>query len=198
MYSISQSAGGASMTGLGNSFRVNTVPNLPEEQMVEYFDAYFNITYAASFNASLDILNVQIMGFDPQPLSVKIAQASQNQGGNALGLDPAHGDRFWIEDDFLWSGQFCDTVCPQISKEMSDRALAYQKTHYAGVPPTNYQSGDLDYVNYNPLFMNDAAPYQDPYTSYGPTNLARLKAAKAAYDPTGFFTNRQGGFKLPA
>jgi hypothetical protein len=51
---------------------------------------------------------------------------------------------------------------------------------------------------YNPLFMNDAAPYQDVYTSYGSTNLARLKAAKKTYDPTGFFTNRQGGFKLPA
>lgn len=51
---------------------------------------------------------------------------------------------------------------------------------------------------YNPLFMNDAAPYQDPYTSYGETNLAKLQAAKLKYDPTGFFTDRQGGFKLPA
>lgn len=46
--------------------------------------------------------------------------------------------------------------------------------------------------------MNDVAPYQDPYTSYGPKNLARLKAIKQAYDPSGFFTKRQGGFKLPA
>lgn len=45
--------------------------------------------------------------------------------------------------------------------------------------------------------MNDAAPYQDVYSSYGTTNLQRLQANKQAYDPTGFFTNRQGGFKLP-
>lgn len=51
---------------------------------------------------------------------------------------------------------------------------------------------------YNPLFMNDAAPDQDVYSSYGPASLARLKSIKKVYDPTGFFTNRQGGFKLPA
>ena len=51
--------------------------------------------------------------------------------------------------------------------------------------------------SYNPLFMNDAAPDQSIYASYGSANLARLQSIKAAYDPTGFFTNRQGGFKLP-
>ena len=52
--------------------------------------------------------------------------------------------------------------------------------------------------SYNPLFMNDAGPTQDVYTSYGPETLAKMKAAKAKYDPKGFFTNRQGVFKLPA
>jgi hypothetical protein len=46
--------------------------------------------------------------------------------------------------------------------------------------------------------MNDAAPDQDPYSSYGETNLQRLVTIKKQYDPTGFFTERQGGFKLPA
>ena len=51
--------------------------------------------------------------------------------------------------------------------------------------------------SYNPLFMNDAAPDQNIYAGYGSANLARLQAIKKAYDPTGFFTSRQGGFKLP-
>lgn len=61
----------------------------------------------------------------------------------------------------------------------------------------------LEYQNittasrYNPLFLNDVAPNQDPYTSFGPDNLARLKRVKQSYDPKGFFTTRQGGFKLP-
>lgn len=46
--------------------------------------------------------------------------------------------------------------------------------------------------------MNDAAPNQDVYSSYGQENLQKLQAAKQKYDPSGFFTNRQGGFKLPS
>jgi len=197
-YEVSQSAGGASMTGFGNSFHVNTIPNLPHDQMVQYYDAYYNITASQSFNDSITNIDIQLMGFDVQPLSAQIARASQAQGGNALGLDPAHGDRVWVENDLLWVNDFCNDKCPGYARHMADEALAYQKSHYAGVPPTNYQSGDLNYLSYNPLFLNDAAPYQDVYTSYGTANLARMKAVKKAYDPTGFLTTRQGGFKLPA
>jgi hypothetical protein len=147
-YAMSQSQGGASLNGFGNSFRVNTVPNMPHDQMVEYYDAYWNITQSQAFNNSVaNLLDFQLLGFDAQPVPVNIAKASQAQGGNALGLDPAHGDRVWVENDFLWANQLCNDKCPEYSRHMSDLALDYQKTHYAGVPPTNYQSGDLDYVS---------------------------------------------------
>jgi hypothetical protein len=147
-YAMSQSQGGASLNGFGNSFRVNTVPNMPRDQMVEYYDAYWNITQSQAFNNSVaNLLDFQLLGFDAQPVPVNIAKASQAQGGNALGLDPAHGDRVWVENDFLWANQLCNDKCPEYSRHMSDLALDYQKTHYAGVPPTNYQSGDLDYVS---------------------------------------------------
>jgi len=198
-YSMSQETGGASLNGFGNSFRVTTVPNMPENQMVDFFEDMYNRTFIKSFDDSLtDLLNVQLLGMDTQPLSVAIAQASQAQGGNALGLNPDHGDRVWIENDLLWTSPFCDQSCPEISKELSGALLANQQKVFAGVKPTNYKSGDLDTVNYSPLFMNDAAPDQDVYSSYGATNLAKLKAVKAAYDPKGFLTTRQGGFKLPA
>lgn len=47
----------------------------------------------------------------------------------------------------------------------------------------------------NPLFMNDAADYQDVYGSYGPTNKVRLASIAKAYDPTGFMF-RQGGWSF--
>lgn len=50
--------------------------------------------------------------------------------------------------------------------------------------------------SYNPIFMNDAMDGQPVLESYGPENFQRLKKAKEAYDPTGFFTTRQGGFKV--
>ena len=197
-YSMSQEAGAAELNGFGNSFRVTTVPNLPETQMVDFFEDMYNRTYLQSLEDSLTNLDVQLLGMDPQPVSVRIAKASQAQGGNALGLDPDHGDRVWIENDFLWINPLCDQKCPAISKSLSEGLLANQKKVFAGVKATNQKSGDVNIVNYNPLFLNDAAPDQDVYSSYGSTNLAKLKAVKKRYDPSGFLTTRQGGFKLPA
>lgn len=202
--SLSETAGGAALIGFGNSFREQTYPNLPESQMVDFFSAYYDATYNSTFIDGLDSgLDIQITGFDPQPVSVRIAQASQAQGGNALGLNPAHGDRIWMENNFLWTNPTCQDRCPEYSREISERMLELQREQYGEILPTNYEaSGDGDgddvrWTNYNPLFMNDAAPDQDVYSSYGEVNLERLRAAKERYDPMGFFTTRQGGFKLP-
>lgn len=43
--------------------------------------------------------------------------------------------------------------------------------------------------------MNDAADYQDVYTSYGEENKDRLRQIAEKYDPDGFM-NRQGGWQL--
>nr|POE75157.1 putative fad-linked oxidoreductase [Quercus suber]POE94764.1 putative fad-linked oxidoreductase [Quercus suber] len=196
-YSLANAEGGADITGVGNSFHVTTLPNLPTPQMAQLYSKLFNLTYAQSLGDSLTNLDVQLLGYDPQPVSVRIAAASQAQGGNALGLDPDHGDRIWVEHDMLWLNQLCDTQCPKYAAAVSDAIRAYANSTFAGVKPTNYKSGDISRVSYNPLFMNDAAPDQDVYGSYPPANLARLQAIKKAYDPTGFFTQRQGGFKLP-
>ena len=91
---------------------------------------------------SLTNLDVQIMGFVPQSVSVRIQKASQAQGGNVLGLDPANGDRIFVENDFTWANPTCDQKCPEYSREISDELLQYQKTYYPGVPPTNYKSGN--------------------------------------------------------
>lgn len=197
-YDVSQSAGGAALVGFGNSFREITYPNLPEDKMVDFFSHYYDATYNQTLVDGLEALDVQITGFDPQPVSVRIARASNAQGGNTLGLNPDHGDRIWFENNWLWTNPTCQDQCPQYSKSLSSQLLAYQKATYGGIAPTNYKAGDLRFTNYNPMFMNDAAPDQDVYSSYGTANLARLQAIKRAYDPKGFFTTRQGGFKLPA
>lgn len=197
-YEMSQEAGGAAIVGFGNSFRETTVPNLPEDEMVDFFEYYWNQFYNATFINGLQDLDVQVTGFDPQPLSVRIAQASQKQGGNVYGLDPNNGDRIWIENNLLWTNPTCNDKCPEQSEALSDALLAYQKQKYGNILPTNYKSGDPNYVKYNPGFCNDLAPNQDFFGSLPPANLARLKSIKKKYDPMGFFTTRQGGFKLPA
>jgi len=42
-------------------------------------------------------------------------------------------------------------------------------------------------------FMNDANWEEDPLASYGPTNVARLKAISERYDPDQAFQLLQGG-----
>jgi hypothetical protein len=46
-------------------------------------------------------------------------------------------------------------------------------------------------------FMNDASYTQNPLSSYGPVNLAKLRDISAAYDPEGIFqTLQNSGFLL--
>lgn len=44
--------------------------------------------------------------------------------------------------------------------------------------------------------MNNAMYRQDVLRSYGNATSRRLEAIRRRYDPTGFFSRRQGGFKL--
>lgn len=146
-YSLAMEDGGADLTGFGNSFRAGTFPNLPLDDMVDFYSYAFNTSYAQSMNDSFTNLDVQILGFDPQPLSAVIAQASQTQGGNALGLDPANGDRVWVEYDLLWLNQLCDQKCPSFQANVANMLDEYSKSKYSGVAPTNYKSGDIDFVS---------------------------------------------------
>ncbi len=46
-------------------------------------------------------------------------------------------------------------------------------------------------------YLNYAAPFQDPISSYGPVSKAQLQAVSKKYDPEGFFqAGIPGGFKL--
>lgn len=48
--------------------------------------------------------------------------------------------------------------------------------------------------SFNPIFMNDAMYDQDVLQSFGWPIYQRLKWTHEKYDPTGFFSTRQGGW----
>jgi hypothetical protein len=52
---------------------------------------------------------------------------------------------------------------------------------------------------YDPyLYLNYAAPWQNPIASYGDDKVQSLRALRSRVDPTAFFTKRvPGGFKIP-
>lgn len=52
---------------------------------------------------------------------------------------------------------------------------------------------------YDPfIYLNYAAPWQDPISSYGEESLKKLRGLRARVDPKGVFTHLiPGGFKIP-
>lgn len=130
-----------------------------------------------------------------QPLPYMIAAASAANGGDAVGLDPANGDRMWMEYTISWETALGDNIAHTMARNMTTDIGTYAKTHYAGVKNSHYKAGDLMTEEYNPIFYNDAESDQDVLRSYGNTTYQRLKSIQRSVDPSGLFSTRTGGFK---
>ncbi|KAJ0418902.1 hypothetical protein BJY00DRAFT_314578 [Aspergillus carlsbadensis] len=192
---MSNIAGGAQMTGQTTAAHVNGFPNMERTKTRQLME-YTWQTYKAKAKAnSARNIKFTTATFATQPLPRVIAERGIAAGGNTLGLDPKHGDIFWIENTLLWDDEICDAACPDVLHDIGDTVHDRFQSQFAGSKPTNYKSGDLDFISVNPLFMNDAADYQDVYSSYGEENKARLIEIAKKYDPSGFM-NRQGGWIL--
>ena len=144
---LTNEAGGAKMYGINAAARVNTFPNLPSEQMTELLETHWDLYTSQMKNDSSQHIDIQIGTFATQPLSVRIAKASTASGGNALGLDPDHGDRVWVENDLIWINPDCNEACPKYLKNVSDMINSEFHSRFDDVQPTNYQAGDVDFVS---------------------------------------------------
>ncbi|KAG8409112.1 hypothetical protein J3459_017770 [Metarhizium acridum] len=186
------------MKGLRFQIRENTFPNMPARDMNSFLNSHFDLLVKKSTEAALgDLLDFKLFSFAVQPMPRGIARASLENGGpNALGLVPEHGDRVWMEYDIAWLNPLCDKKCPEFFEKLVQSQHDLHREKYSGIYPTNYESGDLEFLSYNPIFMNDAMEGQDVLQSYGNETFSRLFSIHKAYDPQGFFSNRQGGFKF--
>ncbi|KAI9172775.1 FAD-binding, type 2 [Paramyrothecium foliicola] len=184
------------LEGLGFNIAFNAFPNMPIANMSDFLDEKFETAKAISSKAALeDLINFRLFTFTVQPLPKSISRAS-SISGNALGLRPEHGDRIWVEYNVAWLVPTCDTACPEFVSNAVDIFHDLHESKYSGIPPTNYESGDLDYIrsSYNPIFMNDAIKGQKVLESYGQETYLRLKDIHERYDPEGLLSTRQGGF----
>jgi hypothetical protein len=130
-----------------------------------------------------------------QPLPHHIAAASQAAGGNVLSMDPAAGDRMWMEYDVSWLSSLGDEDAHAMAMNITEAIDEHVATKYAGVKNSNYVSGNLVAAAQTPIFLNDAMFDQLPLQSYGKSSYNRLKGIQKAVDPKGFFPQRTGGFK---
>ncbi|KJZ71392.1 hypothetical protein HIM_09233 [Hirsutella minnesotensis 3608] len=194
--SITNQVLGGDMKGLRFQIRENTFPNMPMPTMSSFLHDHFQKVLESTTDEALtDLVDLRLLTFAVQPIPRGIAQASLEMGGgNALGLAPEHGDRVWVEYDIAWASPLCDEKCPDFLRQTADSVLNLHKRNYAGISPTNYIEGDIDFLSYNPIFMNDAMSDQKVLKSYGDEVYQRLKVIHKKYDPEGFFSTRQGGF----
>ncbi|PHH66888.1 hypothetical protein CDD81_5240 [Ophiocordyceps australis] len=196
--SLTREVLGGNYKGLRFQIRENTFPSMAREPMEEFLNGHYKrVASIAAAGAVRDPADFRLMSFAIQPMPRTIANASiMTGGGNALGLHPEHGDRIWIEYDLAWLNPSCDKRCPRFFRYEVSKLPAYHRRHFANIPPTNYMSGSLEYVSYNPIFMNDAMYDQDPLVSYGRENYRRLRAIKIKYDNADFFGRQQLGFRF--
>jgi hypothetical protein len=103
------------------------------------------------------------------------------------------GNTFGIDDDqsYIW-WQFATSWA---NAEDDLRVTAWQKRHLARLHEDNKAKGlATEFV-----YMGDAGEWQDSHATYGEENIARMRAARDAYDPDLTFTTLNwGGFKLSA
>lgn len=120
------------------------------------------------------------LSYQPQP-SIMNTKAAAN-GGNSLGLDASDGNIFNVLLTATWDNAADDAAVNKQGQLLFSKAEA--KAKELGVS--------------NPyLYLNYAAPWQDPISGYGAANKASLQAASKKYDPAQVFQkNVPGGFKL--
>lgn len=116
-----------------------------------------------------------------QPFGQFITSRATTSGGNFLGLDAEDGNRVLICLTVDWKNQKDD--------EMVDAAI--QRLIELG----NMEARRLNALD--DVFLNYAAPWQNPYGGVGQKNLEAYMEVSRMYDPLQLFQKAvPGGFKL--
>ncbi|KAL2190315.1 FAD linked oxidase-like protein [Thermothelomyces heterothallicus CBS 203.75] len=118
--------------------------------------------------------------FTIQTFSKNLVQQGIKKGGNPLGMP--------LEDFQCWT-----TLMDwnEAADDAAVRSVAIETTE-AWARLSAQRGLGVDY-----LYLNDASRDQNPLASYGPANVARLKAVAAKYDPDRVFQTLQNdGFLL--
>ncbi|KAI0970126.1 hypothetical protein F4678DRAFT_437622 [Xylaria arbuscula] len=187
------------MTALSSTQRITNMSDLAVEAEVNYPNGFrqssTTLTIAATtaaINATVLAWNASIasvhgipglvwgLGLDPLPPQLYARRASEN----ALGLTDRNGSTLIVVDlNAKWSDAAFDGAV-----DAAARALIAAIRRDVG------SLGQLDPF----LYINYAAPWQNPIKSYGPDNVARLQRVRRKYDPNRVFTDLSpGGFKIP-
>ncbi|GAB1737424.1 hypothetical protein NU219Hw_g1569t1 [Hortaea werneckii] len=121
-----------------------------------------------------------ILSSQPEPTIIQ--KASAEAGGNSLGLTVEDGPLFNFQWTLTWDDAEDDELVEQQVRDAYNQA--------------EYKARELG-VQQKFIYLNYAAPWQDPIGGYGEDAVRRLREVSRKYDPTGVFQKQvPGGFKL--
>jgi hypothetical protein len=119
-----------------------------------------------------------------QALPNTVGKASEERGGNAMGLKGSDQPRFILEIAGVWNSKADDESMWSMARQLTEKLTTQLGQMKA--------SGKA--VGYNPLFMNDAGPDQDVFSTY--KDVQKFAKLQKEIDPQGFFAKRAGGYKI--
>jgi FAD/FMN-containing dehydrogenase len=141
-----------------------------------FIDIFFDMLPAIQNAAGI----LPVLSF--QAITVPAMKKMQQNGGNALGLDPNDGPIFICNLAILWTDVADNTRIMSFSNSLYERLV---------------EEAAKKELNHDYIYMNYASPYQDVIASYGAANKQKLMRVSSEYDPTGVFQVLQPGyFKL--
>ncbi|PVH71557.1 FAD dependent oxidoreductase [Cadophora sp. DSE1049] len=183
-YSLLSSFDSLVIMGTVYSIATETSP-LPNSEvghtvLKSYYDHFLSVTMANKHVPGLSAT----MAF--QPLPKRLAQKSKANGGDLLDLDDSV-DRMLMEFNYSYTFPASDSV-------MND-AVATLLAGIRSRVEAFVANGTIPDA-YLPLFMNDANFQQDYFARLRPETLSYARGVRDKIDPSGFFRDRTGGFKL--
>ena len=187
-----------SIQGVRYLIRTGTFPNLPGADGMDVYNQTFSLWYDQAKEYQYEVADPVIFSLAFQPIPHQLANASVNapDGVNLLGLDPAYGDKFFMEYDISWLSPETDEKAAEYITQITEPAQKYAEEKYSDTKPTHWKEGETARTNFNPFFMNDAMYNQDPQRFYGEGTYEKLREIQREVDPEGFFHERTGGFKF--
>jgi hypothetical protein len=147
--SITQETFGGEYPGFRWAFRTATFPSIAPTEMQSFYNQSYDVMQQFFGPSALtDLIDFRFSAFAPQPVTTLVALASKKAGGNALGLDPDHGDKIFIEFNLGWISPLCDK-CVDHLKGPLDAMHDLHVSKFFGQYPTNYKSGSLSDIRYD-------------------------------------------------
>ncbi|KAH7337969.1 hypothetical protein B0J17DRAFT_660255 [Rhizoctonia solani] len=183
-----------------NTVKVKTVKEATDELTVGTVDGLRNDMRTFSIQAdaglykqlfdlwhstasSLNSTSGWFSGMAFQPISNSMIRASEEKGGNVLGLKPTTDPLVVVNYQFTWG----------LSSDDQEVYTTIDKLVDASMDIARSQNRLERYI-----YLNYASTHQKPLESYGSAQVDFLRDVKAKYDPDGVFTKlSQGGFKVP-